>query len=233
MSLLSKMMVIVGGLVLWSSLACATVVGNLYERNWLGNDSALTYDESTGLEWLDVNLTSKMTLDQIDSSGILNVFRWAEPLEIENLLDAAIAGVGERRSRMLDDNNNTMTVISYLGMTGGEEDIRWTQGYTMLNDNEQGGASVFQMYGALARDCTLPFDFFVGCDYPYVQVVESDVVYDATNFDEVMENNSWGFTGPAGAMLVRDALHVSEPPMFFMFFLGLMILGFCNGRVGD
>ena len=125
--LIFKKMIVAGMLVLWSISVSAAVIENLSERDWLNGDSALTYDESTGLEWLDLDLTSGMSLNQIDSSGILNIFRWATPWEVESLLDAALVGFGDRSSNNLDDNNDAMKWINYLGMTGGEQELRWSQ----------------------------------------------------------------------------------------------------------
>lgn len=234
--LIFKKMIVAGMLVLWSISVSAAVIENLSERDWLNGDSALTYDESTGLEWLDLDLTSGMSLNQIDSSGILNIFRWATPWEVESLLDAALVGFGDRSSNNLDDNNDAMKWINYLGMTGGEQELRWSQGYTFWKD--QYNETVLQMYGVTAIDCEDAINYYGGCVGGRVNIVEGEPLYRNnlsglnTNlaFDEVIATSSWGMTGPAGALLVRKALSVSEPSILVMFGLGLAGLSFSRRK---
>lgn len=228
-------------LLICSLSASASVIENLSERDWLSGDSALTYDESTGLEWLDINLTSGMSLNEISASGILNIFRWAMPWEVESLLDAALVGFGNRQSNDLDDNTNAMKWIGYLGMTGSEEELRWTQGYTIWTDEGHGHASVLQMYGVSAIDCDeVIINYGQQCYSGKVNVVESAPVYDyqlgginsAFSFEEVIATSAWGHTGPAGAMLVRKALSVDAPELSVLSMLLLGILGVGASRKG-
>jgi len=233
-----RKMVALGGLIFCSLSASASVIENLSERDWLRGDKALTFDESTGLEWLDINLTSGMSLNQISVSGILNVFRWAMPWEVESLLDAALIGINNRQSTNLDDNDNAKKWINYLGMTGGEEDIRWTQGYTFWRDADQNGATVLQMYGVSTIDCDYDVQYYgsgnsESCISPPTNVIEGSPIYEYelgvfSSFDALIANSSWGLTGPAGAMLVRNALSVDapEPSVLSMLVLGLAGVGF-------
>lgn len=245
MRLLCKKMAAVVILVLWSVSASATVIENLSERDWLYGDSALTYDESTGLEWLDLDLTAGMNLNQIHTSGILNVFRWATTWEVESLLDAALVGFDNRQSNELDDNNNAMKWIDYLGRTGGEQEVRWSQGYTIWRDWDQGGASVLQMYGVSAIDCADYIKYYgngnpESCSNPTTNVIEGQPIYDhelggstpAFSFTEIIATSSWGMTGPGGAMLVRDAryINVSEPFILSIFGLGFVCLCFSRRK---
>lgn len=233
-----KKMFLAGLVVLFSVSAGASVIENLSERDWLSGDKALTYDRTTGLEWLDLNLTKGMSINQIYSSGILNIFRWATPSEIENILDAAIQGENTRFSNNLADNEKAFRWIKYLGITGAELELRWSHGYTIWTDVEKGNIPAFQYYGAIAMDCVVAIKNLGSCYDGHAGVIESAPLYANgldmfTVFEEYrIVATSWGFTGPGGAMLVRKAqlIEATEPKVLTMFVLGVIGLVFSRTK---
>jgi hypothetical protein len=93
------------GLVLSvSGFANAGLITDLSEKDWLAvGDSLITYDSSTGLEWLDLSVTRGNSILQTEQESFYGSFRWATSTEIEALFDNVIGGVGFRSSANLDD----------------------------------------------------------------------------------------------------------------------------------
>lgn len=55
----------------------ASQITDLSERDWLNaNDGLLTYDASTGLEWLDLTLTAGNSILETEVESFFGEFRW-------------------------------------------------------------------------------------------------------------------------------------------------------------
>lgn len=78
-------------------VANATLITDLTERDWMvPGDKALTYDRSTGLEWLDITETLGNSILETEAESFFGDFRWATNVDIENLFDSVIVGSGLR-----------------------------------------------------------------------------------------------------------------------------------------
>lgn len=101
--------------------AYATSMEHLYERDWLtAGDGLITYDSSTGLEWLDLTVTmGNSILDTEADSSIFGPFSWASENQINTLM-SHIAPLGSADSISGNDmelNQNTVEWINLIGAT--------------------------------------------------------------------------------------------------------------------
>ena len=84
------------------SVANATLITDLTERDWkVAGDTAITYDSSTGLEWLDLTQTNGNSILDTEAESFFGEFRWATNVEIEGIFDSIIIGSGFRSSTWL------------------------------------------------------------------------------------------------------------------------------------
>jgi len=180
----------------------ATVITDLSERDWRTNgDSALTYDASTNLEWLDLTITRGNSILDTEALDLFDVFRWATTLEIENLLDAALYGIGHRFSSAEVDKINTQHFIDLLGVT--YDDGTTAQGNSRAAEVTPGRYHVgwASLSFGLAR------------------------ALDPSANNGLLENERNASTG---SWLVRRANNVPEPNSIVLLSLGL--LGLCLSR---
>lgn len=191
--------------VLGVGSAQASVITDLSERDWLASgDGALTYDASTGLEWLDLTVTLGNSIIDTEAEIFYGEFRWASTSEIENLLDATISGEGHRYSTIGSDISTTAEFIRLLG------------------DSYQGTAvdDVLDNTNGVSRGSahpTSPNSFGIG----YALVDRRSTTY-ARIYDP-LTNCCWtedSYSSYAGSWLVRET-SVPEPTSIALMGLGL------------
>jgi hypothetical protein len=106
----------------FAGVANATVITELSERDWINaGDKAITYDSSTGLEWLDLTQTLGNSILATEQESFYGEFRWATHLEIENIFDAVLNGTGHRSSNSAVVKSRASVFVSMLGQTQGWE----------------------------------------------------------------------------------------------------------------
>ncbi len=99
--------------------ANATIISDLSERDWKTNgDGLLTYDSSTGLEWLDLTLTEGNSILDTEALSLFSEFRWATSSEIDDLIDATLFGTGRRSSSDAADIDRSTKLRDMLAKTG-------------------------------------------------------------------------------------------------------------------
>jgi len=111
-----KSVLITLSLVVMTS-ANAGLISNLSERDWLSvGDGLITYDRSTGLEWLDLSLTNGNSILDTEADSLYRDFRWATSAEIEMVFDYVLDGTGYRTSADLNVVNSANTFQSLFGI---------------------------------------------------------------------------------------------------------------------
>ena len=120
-------------------LAAVSARANLIPANdpRFGRDS-LTIDTSTGLAWLDVNLSAGLSYNQAladtGPGGLFSGFRYATAQEVLNLYSAAgIPGFG-------DYPLSTPSILSFLSLVGTTGSINGYPGILALSATSLGGA---------------------------------------------------------------------------------------------
>ena len=97
-------------------VANATLITDLTERDWkVAGDKALTYDSSTGLEWLDLTWTLGNSILDTEAESFFGDFRWATESEIENVFDAVLLGSGYRTSTNPSVNSAASQFLNMFG----------------------------------------------------------------------------------------------------------------------
>lgn len=85
--------------LLVSGSAYSTVFSDLSSKDWKSSgDNLITYDSSTGLEWLDLSQTLGNSILDTEQEVFFGEFRWATLSEIDGILDAALYGNGYRNT---------------------------------------------------------------------------------------------------------------------------------------
>jgi len=86
-------------LLLVSGFTYAGLITDLSEKDWAAsNDGLITYDASTGLEWLDLSVTRGNSILQTEGESFFGDFRWATTTELDALFDIVFDGSGYRSS---------------------------------------------------------------------------------------------------------------------------------------
>jgi hypothetical protein len=117
-------------------VANATLITDLTERDWKdAGDKALTYDSSTGLEWLDLTETNGNSILDTEAESYFGEFRWATLLEIENILDSVVIGEGYRNSVTNAVIQNANTFVNMFGVTQSSSTQSITQGVSRGSEN--------------------------------------------------------------------------------------------------
>ena len=186
-----------GVLMLSSMSANSALIANFSERDWLtSGDGALTYDNSTNLEWLDISETIGNSILDTEAESFFSGFRWATTSEINDLLDSVIDGVGERSSHDATAKSNFDTFNNLLGGTTGEPG----SGYWRVQGNSRYAEKTSGQYGLAYA----------------IQFNASQAVY----VDDSLTNCcfSESFTHAyVGSWLVRDVAPVPLPAAFWLF----------------
>ena len=120
-------------LTAWMSTANATLITELSERDWRSDgDKLLTYDSSTGLEWLDLTVTvDKSILDtEQEEFFVSGEFRWATFSEIDGIFDAVIDGHDNRVSIEPEEIARGIRFIDLFGDTGQPNRNSYSRGFT-------------------------------------------------------------------------------------------------------
>ena len=101
MNVLSRTIAILIIMATLGNCAHATLISDLSERDYLtAGDNGLTYDATTGLEWLDFRYTLGNSIDQtdIELESEFSDFRWATSDEVSALLLTLINGTSTENS---------------------------------------------------------------------------------------------------------------------------------------
>lgn len=210
-------------LLLVTTVSNGAVITDLSERDWSNTgDGLLTYDSSTGLEWLDLTVTlGNSILDTEALSFYGSQFRWATHTEIDDLLDSVILGSGARQSFVASSVANVTQFINLLG------------GYLEINS----AGTTFQMdryyTQAVSRMAQVSPGMY-GLGIAMLQRYPNYVLYRDMAYANDPSNYSccWseGGSNPrTGSWLVRTT-NVPEPETFMLFIIGFGGLAF--GRKG-
>ncbi len=134
------------GLLLLSLDANAVLI----ERDWrTANDSLLTYDPATNLEWLDVTVTAGLSYnqvnDQLGSGGLYEGFTFASKQQILSLFSAV--DLQEIPNDVSTEGDKIQTLLSFWGVTWdlgtGERTEFLTANTTGLSPAEHWSGRVF------------------------------------------------------------------------------------------
>lgn len=197
---------IFGLVICFANSVQATLISDLSERDWgTVGDGLVTYDRSTGLEWLDLTVTSGNSLIDTESdSSIFGEFRWATESEIEGVMDAALLGILNRKSTDIGVRQAASTFISLFGATNVQSDFTSTHGATRLAPYYNQGEIQYGTANVLVH----ADNFSIGW-IPRLNCCAAD---------------SRRNTG-IGSWLVRDAAtNIPEPSTLMLFTIGLFSL---------
>lgn len=183
--------------MLFACTANATVMTDLSERDWMvAGDKSLTFDQSTGLEWLDITVTLGNSILDTEAMSLFDEFRWATNFEIEGLFDAVVDVKGSLTTTSPAALSASSTFVSLFGGSGSI-----AQGVSRASPASYSGANRYGI-GLVGYQGNLTF------------------VYDpsqASNWTEESNANH------VGSWLVRDAVvDVPEPSTLAIFALGLI-----------
>jgi len=103
MKVLTFRVAIIMMMVCLGNHANATLITDFSEQDWAASgDKALTYDRSTGLEWLDLSYTQGKSILETEAQSFFGDFRWATAAEVNNIFDTVIVGSGTRFSYLAE-----------------------------------------------------------------------------------------------------------------------------------
>lgn len=202
----------------------ATLITDLSARDWKTvGDNGLTYDRSTGLEWLDLSYTLGNSMETTNAE-LLNLyagFRWATYIEVDNLISSVLSGVGERKT--YDNETDINNAASFLSLLGSVQDTnpnvvnpsRWSLGVSegSLNPNTH---PVYLSYGLHMVQLTTLDDYYADSHLGDVRV---RVKGEFSHCCFVPTQSSYN----VGSWLVRTA-QVPEPSTFVIFAFGILAL---------
>jgi len=193
-----------------TSVSHAALISELSSRDYLTvGDGLITYDSSTGLEWLDLTLTRGNSIVDTEASTYFADFRWATNTEIEDILDAAILGTGYRDSTAGADVANATAFIALFATSDQSQDRRIAHG------TSRGAPYLLD-----------PRDIY-GLGYVQIARIPSGLI--RAQAEDPMSNCCWfADTSDArvGSWLVRSS--VPAPPTITL--LGLGLLGLAATR---
>ena len=113
-----KKIAAVGVLALGATTAGAAVITDLSERDWLTpGDGLLTFDASSGLEWLDLTVTVGNSILDTEAVSFFGEFRWASIFQIDRLLLAAGLPSDERDTTDPGEIATIVALLNFLGTT--------------------------------------------------------------------------------------------------------------------
>ncbi len=157
--------ILIGGLLLLSMQSVlATSMAHLTERDWTTvDDGFLTYDSTSGLEWLDLSLTTGNSILATEAdSSIFGPFRWATGLEIQHLLshigqtlntnetDVSLFGAATAFIDLLSPTGSFGEMLWSMGVSRGSVDAsspgNFGLGYAGLNFGAPGQSDVFDPF---------------------------------------------------------------------------------------
>lgn len=189
-------------LALGAMNASATVISDLSERDWLtSGDGLLTFDASTGLEWLDLSVTLGNSIIDTEAMSFFGDFRWATTTQVDDLTSTTgLSGfdVSNDPQKIAD----SLALCQLMGPTGGT-------------------APDCHLSAILSR---APLDERIFYSEVFVSIIDSEVKVD---INEGLNNAPSFPFGGAGSWLVRDAAPstIPEPGTLLLLTLGLAGLG--------
>lgn len=246
MSFKSFKLTIVGLFLVTSSFigsVNATLISDLSERDWqVAGDGGVTYDRSTGLEWLDLSYTLGNTIVETESESFFTSgeFRWATVDEVNNLIDAVINGPVGSLENIYSADVDLSGSATYVPLTNvildNAETFRDLLGETPDPTAHDKAVSVFthgtsREFGYTHGNPLV--DFYYGEVYSvsYVQYTEDTAqnggakrvrVLDAHSRGDALYTRDIQVFDNMGSWLVRDTVTVPEPSTFAIFALGLI-----------
>lgn len=181
----------------------ATLISDLSARDWkVMGDNALTYDASTGLEWLDLSETYGNSILDTEAEYFYGEFRWANSNEIVNLLNSVLGKADNVGNYSSEARTNAIMFTGLLGL----DDAGYSQG---ISRGSSAGLNIYNIE-------TFGLGFVQLYDDPNkgirVRVNHPNSNCCFAEYNKLYRLGSW---------LVRTA-KVPEPPTFLVFGLGLV-----------
>jgi hypothetical protein len=179
----------------------------LIEQDWSAiNDAAITYDSTTGLEWLDVTVTAGLSYNDVAAElgvgGAYEGFSFASSQQVAGLFSAVGLGEIPNVPEFLGGGEQIQTLLGYWGVT-------W-----YLGTGERTEFLTSNTTGLLAGE------HFTGRVF-WLEVGDTGVTAEYLARDDDYSN----FT--IGSALVRAASPVPVPAAVWLFGSGLMgLIGF-------
>lgn len=244
MNVLSRTIAILITMATLGNCAHATLISDLSARDYLtAGDNGLTYDATTGLEWLDFSYTLGNSINQtdIELESKFGDFRWATSDEVSALLLTLINGTSYENSaspylappqgpghRWVGAHDECVTNESPCPLNAfGVPLIKFlhffSDDYNDIDERDSGTRGISLLRGGSPYD---EYHFLTGINKMPIaggKLSRLEWTEAFSSFDQSSDINKREANPVAGSWLVRQATtSVPEPSTLAIFALGMM-----------